>query len=145
MRRILVVDDESHILIMLKKMLERAGFEVDLAANGSEGVEVFKKSQPDLVITDIIMPEKEGLETIREMRRIKPDLKVIAMSGGGKVSAESYLDIARIFGAGKVIAKPFTQKELVSAVQSMLSEEDGEGEESYRREKDGNGLEKENS
>lgn len=120
MSRILIIDDEPHILLMLKKMLEQSGYEVDLAANGVEGIELFRKSNADLVITDIIMPEKEGLETIREMRRIKHDLKIIAMSGGGKVSADSYLEIAKIFGASRVISKPFTKSEMVSAVKELL-------------------------
>lgn len=120
MFNILIIDDEPNILLMLKKLLERNGYETELAINGVEGIEMFKKSKHDLVITDIIMPEKEGLETIREMKRIKSDLKIIAMSGGGKVSAESYLKIAKIFGASKLIAKPFTIKEMLLAVQELL-------------------------
>jgi DNA-binding response OmpR family regulator len=120
MTRILIIDDEPHILLMLKKMLEQSGYEVDLAANGVEGIELFRRSNADVVITDIIMPEKEGLETIREMRRIKQDLKIIAMSGGGKVSADNYLEIAKIFGASRVISKPFTKSEMVSAVRELL-------------------------
>lgn len=123
MFKILLIDDEANILFMLKKMLERYGYETELALNGAEGIEKFKKSNPDLVITDIIMPEKEGLETIREMKRIKSDLKIIAMSGGGKVSAENYLTIAKIFGASKLIAKPFTIKDMLSAVRELLNEE----------------------
>ena len=103
MQKILIIDDEPHILLMLKKMLERSGYEVDLAANGIEGIELFKKSQPDLVISDIIMPEKEGLETIREMKRLRPDLKIIALSGGGKVSSDNYLNTSKIFGASRVL------------------------------------------
>ena len=122
MQKILIIDDEPHILLMLKKMLERVGYEIEIATNGVEGIRLFKESGSDLVITDIIMPEKEGLETIREMRRIKSDLKIIAMSGGGKVSADNYLQIARIFGAAESIAKPFTQEEMVSAVQSLLEQ-----------------------
>jgi len=140
MQKILIIDDESHILLMLKKMLGRAGYEIELAGNGKEGLDIFKRSQPDLVITDIIMPEKEGLETIREMRKTKKDLKIIAMSGGGKVSADSYLDIARIFGANKIIAKPFTKVEMVSAVIELL----GSGEPARgRKDATGTGLEKE--
>lgn len=123
MFKILIIDDEANILFMLKKMLERYGYETELASNGVEGIEQFKKSNPDLVITDIIMPEKEGLETIREMKRIKSDVKLIAMSGGGKVSAENYLTIARIFGASKLIAKPFTIKDMLSAVRELLDDE----------------------
>jgi CheY-like chemotaxis protein len=108
---------------MLKKMLEKVGYEVDLASNGNEGLALFGKNRADLVITDIIMPEKEGLETIRAMRRESPDLKIIAMSGGGKVSADNYLNIASIFGAAKVLEKPFTQQEMVSAVQELMDSE----------------------
>ena len=122
MRQILIIDDDHHILLMVKKMLERAGFEVELASNGNEGLELFKRIQVDLVITDIIMPEKEGLETIREMKRLRSDLKIIAMSGGGKVSSDNYLNTARIFGASKILTKPFSQKQIVSAVQELLGE-----------------------
>ena len=74
MQKILIIDDEPHILLMLKKMLERVGYEIEIATSGDEGIKLFKESGSDLVITDIIMPEKEGLETILEMRRIKSDL-----------------------------------------------------------------------
>jgi len=120
MQRILIIDDDHHILLMVKKMLERAGFEVDLASNGNEGLELFQKMQADLVITDIIMPEKEGLETIREMKRLRSDLKIIAMSGGGKISADNYLETAKIFGANLVLEKPFSQKTMVDAVNTLL-------------------------
>lgn len=120
MARVLIIDDEPHILLMVKKMLERAGYEVDLASNGSEGLRLFDSVQPDLVITDIIMPEKEGLETIREMRRQSKDLKIIAMSGGGKISADNYLETARIFGAARLIEKPFSQNLLLSYVEELL-------------------------
>jgi DNA-binding response OmpR family regulator len=122
MHRILIIDDDHHILLMIKKMLERAGFEVDLASNGDEGLKIFKKLSFDLVITDIIMPEKEGLETIREMKRLRSDLKIIAMSGGGKVSSDNYLNTAKIFGATKIMTKPFTQNQMVSAVRELLGE-----------------------
>ncbi len=120
MKRILIIDDDHHILLMIKKMLERAGFEIELASNGNEGLELFKRSQADLVITDIIMPEKEGLETIREMKRLRSDLKIIAMSGGGKISADNYLNTAKIFGASKVLEKPFSQKTMISTVTDLL-------------------------
>ncbi len=119
-QKILIIDDEPYILMMLKKMLEKAGYDVDLASNGREGMELFQKEPAGLVITDIIMPEKEGLETIREMKRLSPDLKIIAMSGGGKISAENYLETASIFGATKIIEKPFSQNEMVSAVKELM-------------------------
>jgi DNA-binding NtrC family response regulator len=127
MKRILVIDDDHHILLMLKKMLEKAGYEVDLASNGVDGLELFQKIKADLVITDIIMPEKEGLETIREMKRMRSDLKIIAMSGGGKISADNYLETARIFGASLVLEKPFSQKTMVDAVIDLLGSEKEQG------------------
>ena len=120
MQRILIIEDDHHILLMIKKMLEKEGFEIKLASNGKEGLDLFKKISVDLVITDIIMPEKEGLETIREMKKLRPDLKIIAMSGGGKISADNYLDTAKIFGASEILAKPFTRKQLVTAVFDIL-------------------------
>ena len=120
MKKILIIDDESYILLMLKKMLERAGYEVDLASNGREGMDLFNKETADLVITDIIMPDKEGLELIIEMKRQRPNLKIIAMSGGGRISPDSYLECATHFGAEKVFQKPFRQKELVSAVRELI-------------------------
>ena len=120
MGKILVIDDEPYILLMLKKMLEKAGYMVDLASNGREGLELFEKESADLVITDIIMPDKEGLELILEMKKKSPGLKIIAMSGGGRISPESYLECASHFGAEKVFQKPFKQKEIVSAIRELL-------------------------
>ncbi|MDF1572851.1 MAG: response regulator [Bacteroidales bacterium] len=119
-KKILIIDDEPDILVMLKKMMERAGFDVRLAVNGDEGLLSFYEETPDLVITDIIMPEKEGLEIIREMKKQHPALKIIAISGGGRISAESYLETAGHFGANRIFQKPFTQSEIVSAVKSLL-------------------------
>ena len=121
MKRILIIDDEPHILLMLKKMLERAGYEIDIASNGLEGLNLYRKSPADLVITDIIMPEKEGLETIREMRRFNSELKIVAMSGGGKISADNYLHTATIFGASRVLEKPFTQQQMLEAVHGLMA------------------------
>lgn len=123
MQRILIIDDETNILLMLKKMLERSGYEIDLASNGEEGLRLFRNTPSDLVITDIIMPEKEGLETIREMRKMQPEMKIIAMSGGGKISADNYLETAKIFGASRIIEKPFTQQAMVSTVKELLEDD----------------------
>ena len=79
MAKILVIDDEPSILLMIKKMLEKSGHEVDMALNGREGMELFEKNIPDLLITDIIMPEKEGLETIIELRKKYPELKIMTI------------------------------------------------------------------
>jgi len=124
MAKILVFDDEPSILIMIKKMLEKEGHEVDLALNGREGMELFEKNKPDLVVTDIIMPEKEGLETILELRKKHPDLKIIAISGGGRIGPQGYLPSAKYLGADMVFQKPLVQKEFVQAVNSLLGIKD---------------------
>ncbi len=122
MSKILVLDDEPSILLMIKKMLEKAGHEVDIALNGKEGMRIFEKNKPDLVISDIIMPEKEGLETIFELRRMYPDLKIIAISGGGRIGPDGYLPGAKLLGANMVFQKPLDQKEFVNAVGQLLGE-----------------------
>ena len=122
MSRVLVIDDEPYILLMLKKMFEKEGFEVDIAINGDEGVRMFSKYPADIVITDIVMPEKEGLETIREFKQSNPDLKIIAISGGGRIDSKEYLDSARLFGAARIFRKPFKQREMVNAVHELLNE-----------------------
>ena len=121
MGKILIIDDEPYILLMLKKMIEKIGYEVELASNGREGMDIFKKEGVDMVITDIIMPDKEGLEIILEMKQAQPELKIIAISGGGRISPESYLECAKHFGASKVFQKPFKQKELVGAVKILMA------------------------
>jgi DNA-binding response OmpR family regulator len=122
MAKILVVDDEPAILLMLKKMLEKADHEVDTASDGNEGITLFEKYKHDLLITDIIMPEKEGMETIIELRKKYPDLKIIAISGGGRISPEGYLPGAKLLGANMVFQKPLVQKEFLEAVSILLDE-----------------------
>jgi len=125
MAKILVLDDEPSILLMIKKMLEKAGHEVSIASNGREGMILFERDQHDLVISDIIMPEKEGLETIFELRRMHPELKIIAISGGGRISPDGYLPGAKLLGANMVFQKPLDQKEFVNAVAQLLGENKG--------------------
>ena len=122
MAKILVIDDEPSILLMIKKMLEKAGHEVEMALNGKEGMQIFENNKADLLITDIIMPEKEGLETIVEMRKKYPDLKIIAISGGGRISADGYLPGAKLLGANMVSQKPLIQKEFLEAVSFLLKD-----------------------
>jgi DNA-binding response OmpR family regulator len=125
MAKILVFDDEPSILLMIKKMLEKAGHEVDIALNGKEGMKLFEKNRPDLLITDILMPEKEGLETIFELRRKYSELKIIAISGGGRIGPEGYLPSAKLFGADMVFQKPLIQEEFLQAVSLLLNETRG--------------------
>lgn len=122
MARILVFDDEPSILLMIKKMLEKAGYEVEVALNGKEGMELFEKNRPDLLITDIIMPEKEGLETIFELRRKYHDLKIIAISGGGRIGPDGYLPGAKLLGANAVFAKPLIPKEFLNTISELLED-----------------------
>jgi DNA-binding response OmpR family regulator len=120
MARILVVDDEIAIREMLKQYLERAEYDVLVAQNGKEALKLNRGTPVDLIITDIVMPEKEGLETIVEFRRQFPSVKIIAISGGGQIGANKYLDIAKALGAQKTFAKPFELRELLEEVRKLL-------------------------
>jgi CheY-like chemotaxis protein len=94
MARILVIDDEDELRSMLRQMLEHAGHEVLEAINGAMGIEIYERDMPELIITDIIMPEKEGVETIIALRRADPALPIIAISGGGRLDATDFLTMA---------------------------------------------------
>ncbi|MBC2705829.1 response regulator [Desulfobacula sp.] len=121
MKQILIIDDEASIRKMLKKLFEKNGYAVIDAQDGSQGVKLFKEHEPDLIITDLIMPEKEGLETISEIKKINPDTKIIAMSGGGVVEPEMYLDLAKNFGAQYSFNKPIDNEALLAAVKHLMS------------------------
>ena len=120
MPRILVIDDDAEIRSILRQMLERAGYEVVDAPDGVEGIRLYRENPADLVITDIIMPKKEGLETIVDLKVEFPEVKIVAMSGGGTVGPDSYLQIAEGFGAIRIFTKPFKMEELVAAVHEIL-------------------------
>ncbi len=122
MGRILVVDDEDIIRFTLRQMLEKAGHEVFEAANGLEALKSFEELEVDLVITDIIMPVKEGIETIVELRRRQPELKIIAVSGGGRTHNLDYLQIAKRFGADGALAKPLDRQAVVATVAGVLGD-----------------------
>jgi CheY-like chemotaxis protein len=120
MPRILLVDDDESFRPMLHETLERFGYEVVVAVNGNEALDRYRERPADLVLTDVIMPEKEGLETIREIRREWPDAKIIAMSGGGRTTPENYLKMAQNMGAAKVLTKPFSNRDLLDAIEGVL-------------------------
>ena len=107
MARILIIEDEPQMRRMIEQVLARAGHEVLVASNGRAGLDLFREEAPDLVITDILMPEVDGLEIIRSLRREFPQLKIIAMSGGGATGKLQYLPEARKFGADTALSKPF--------------------------------------
>lgn len=120
MATVLIIEDDNEVREFLESLLERAGYRTATAANGKEGVELFRTTEVDLVITDIIMPEKDGIETIMDMKRTRPTLKVIAISGGGRAEPENYLHSARLLGADRTIKKPFTNEDILEAVGTLL-------------------------
>jgi len=120
MKRILIIDDEEMMRGMLRQLLEREGYEVVDAADGAEGLNIHGRHPVELVITDLIMPDKEGLETILEFKQNYPDVKVIAMSGGGKIGPDNYLNLAEKFGAQFTLTKPFLMKDVLEAVGQLL-------------------------
>lgn len=123
MPSILIIDDDAQILKMLRQILERESYDVTEAFNGKQGLRLYRENPTDLVITDIIMPEKEGIEIIIELKRDYPDVKIIAISGGGRINPEDYLDIAKKLGAHRIFTKPVERKELLNAVRELLGQQ----------------------
>jgi len=123
-KRNLLIDDEEQFRSMLGERLEAEGYEVVGAKDGRQGLKLFRDDSYDLVITDIIMPEKEGMELIMELRQEYPEVKIIAVSGGKWSATDSLLFMARKFGAQEVFAKPFDWDEFMEAVKKLLGEEE---------------------
>lgn len=121
MAYVLVVEDDPSVLEATKIILEDSGHVVDTAENGFTAMERLEARDFDLVVTDILMPEKDGIELLQDIARNWPDLKVIAFSGGGQRRPVSYQKISRSFGASAFIHKPFTKTELVGHVNEVLS------------------------
>lgn len=120
MSRILVVDDDAPMRVMLEAVLTSLGHEVSLAANGREALALLRDTPPDLLLTDIFMPEMEGIETIRQIQRLLPHIPIIAMSGGAPLGPPTdYLVMARRFGARQVLAKPFSAAQLSEALSQV--------------------------
>jgi CheY-like chemotaxis protein len=117
---ILVIDDDEPIRVLLRAMLEREGYRVLDASDGNEGIKQYTETPTDLVITDLIMPEKEGIETIRDLRRKFPDVKIIAISGGGRIGPDTYLKMAKVVGAFRALTKPIDRKILLKAVKEVI-------------------------
>jgi CheY-like chemotaxis protein len=118
--RILVIDDDANFCNMLRTALERDGYVVEVAQNGEEGLQRQRLVPADLIITDILMPEREGLETIRALRQEFPEAKIIAVSGGGRTGRLNFLPLARRFGALQTLQKPFTLQELQEVMREVL-------------------------
>ena len=123
MAKVLVIDDEKGVREMVRRMLESEHHTILEAADGIDGVKVFQEEQPDVVVTDIIMPNADGLEVIQRILKINPQAKIVAMSGGGRLADETYLKYARKFGAATVLSKPFPPDELLSLIRDLSNQE----------------------
>jgi CheY-like chemotaxis protein len=120
-KRILVIEDDPMARIAIVQILKVSGYEVIEADNGRRGIELFEGEAPDLVVTDIIMPEKEGLETIMHLRGLRPGQKIIAISGGGRLFNTDFLQMASRLGADAILAKPFEPEELIDKIEACFA------------------------
>lgn len=118
---ILVVEDDGPFREMLRKILERAGYEVEEAKDGNVALVRYRERASDLIIMDLVMPQKEGIETILDLRRLNPAVRIIAISGGGRLNPEVTLPMARRLGASLTLTKPFAPQELLGAVAEVLA------------------------
>lgn len=119
---ILVIDDDDEFRGVLVDLLEGEGYLVMAAGDGDEGLRILSDGfDAEAVVTDILMPGKEGIETIREVRRSPPETKILAISGGERMDGESYLAMARRFGAHATLSKPFKRQELVAELDALLA------------------------
>jgi len=119
MAGILLVEDDDDLRLMLKDSLEKRKHSIIEASNGREALNKFKSSVTDLVITDLLMPEQDGIGLIMQLRKVKPDIKIIAISGGGKMGPSNYLDVAKTIGANAIFSKPFNLKSFVEEVEKL--------------------------
>jgi DNA-binding NtrC family response regulator len=119
---ILVVDDNPQIRSLFEEVLKREGFNVEIASNGNEGLRVFQTSNIDLVITDIVMPEKDGIELIMEIKKDNTNIPIIAISGGGIGPSATYLTMAKALGAYTTFEKPASLKEIVNTVKQAINQ-----------------------
>ncbi|MEO8071490.1 MAG: response regulator [Acidobacteriota bacterium] len=118
---ILLVDDDALLRDVLHQTLVRAGYDVEDASDGAGALQAYRQRPRDLVITDLVMPGQEGLETIRALRALDANVRIIAMSGGGLGRADDYLNLARRLGATRVLTKPFSGAEIVALVAEVLA------------------------
>ena len=132
MTRVIIIDDEEDIRIVLKEIFVREGFDVAVASDGAEGLSLIRETGADLVITDIIMPGSDGVETAYDIRMEFPKTKIIVMSGGGNtgpleyeptaIATNAYLASAQAVGADLTITKPFNRQELIKAVRELTEQ-----------------------
>lgn len=120
---IVLVDDDESLRAAMTTILTRAGFNIHSTADGEEALRFIQKNPVSLVITDLIMPQIEGIELIVRLRKARPDLKIIAVSGGGRLRPETFLDAAKSLGAWKVMTKPFSTPDLIAAIREALGQQ----------------------
>ena len=120
MESILVIDDDVQIRHLLEDVLRGEGFDVRGAESMEKGLPNYPKSSVPFIVTDVLMPDREGLEAIRELRKYNPDVKILAISGGLNQGGVDVLDIAKRFGANRVLRKPFEMKDFLSVVRDIL-------------------------
>jgi DNA-binding NtrC family response regulator len=121
MANVLVIDDDVQILWVIRKILEKEGHKVISAPDGEVGMQLYQNAPYDLVITDMIMPNKSGINLISDILRDYPEARIIAISGGGAIEAERYLQIAKSLGVARTLTKPFSMQSLLEAVNEALS------------------------
>jgi len=121
---ILIVDDDELIRLTVRNMLKKTGCKVLEAKNGNEGLSIYREERPDVMLTDMLMPEKEGLETIIQIRDFDPDARIIAVSGGGATKNMSFLELAKKVGANQILEKPIKPEQLYTAIDSVLKTQD---------------------
>lgn len=120
MAKILLVEDDDLVRDMLTQVLERASHQVICATNGEEATEILRKDQPDIMVTDIIMPKKSGITLISEVKNRHPNLEIIAISGGGRLDPTGYLDLSENLGASVSFEKPIDNNALLMAIDLLL-------------------------
>lgn len=118
--RLLLAEDDPLLRLLLQTALERAGYSVTAVVNGREAAAHQRREPFDLLLTDLVMPEQEGLETIMEFRQRHPDVRIVAMSGGGRGNAESYLAVATRLGADQILGKPFSNERLLEVIAEQV-------------------------
>lgn len=121
MKKVLLIDDDELVLYALSKYLQRKNFIVETLSSGAKAIQSYNNFKPDIVITDIIMPDVEGIELITNLRNIDKDIPIIAISGGSRNLDTSYLLTAELIGANVTLEKPFEEEELVKYINELTS------------------------
>lgn len=121
MRRILIIDDDKFVRTSIRAVLEGAEYEVAEAGDADAGIDLQHRTPFDVVIVDLVMPNKEGLETIRELKRDYPNLPIVAISGGGSIVRKNFVQAAELFGATATLEKPFGGDDLLSTLDRAVA------------------------